>query len=248
MTYSTDTLALLITPSRSRYLFLPHPQGPKRLQQHVTQLRKQWQGAGITGRVLLAPEGVNGFVAVPTSRVPIFLNEVEERFGAGGRSGGPPLTMVQMPDAPGIRAVQDGPGVGCPAAGVSSVPGDSAGDDAHGVTHGSAAVGAELPTFRELRVKQRPHLVADLQPGLDAWLEDCGNEITPEEWHRKLLSATGSASNATATATTPAATEPVVIDVRNHFEQMIGRFDNAVRVNGAQPSQQPASPPLPPLL
>ncbi|KAI8340898.1 hypothetical protein BC941DRAFT_418533 [Chlamydoabsidia padenii] len=72
--------------------------------------------------------------------------------------------------------------------------------------------------FRALHVRIRKQLVAD---GLDPASYDLKNQpshLSPEEWHTKLTQYKAKHGK-----------EPVLIDMRNHYESNIGYFDGAIR-------------------
>ncbi|KAH8548933.1 hypothetical protein BGW37DRAFT_504371 [Umbelopsis sp. PMI_123] len=74
----------------------------------------------------------------------------------------------------------------------------------------------EKPSFRTLKVLRKPHLVA-----VDSSVKrhDISKKpiyLTPDQWHQRL-------SNCEK--------DTLLIDMRNHYEYDVGRFDNAVKMN-----------------
>ncbi|ORZ20801.1 hypothetical protein BCR42DRAFT_489263 [Absidia repens] len=76
----------------------------------------------------------------------------------------------------------------------------------------------DTPAFRALHVRIRKQLVAD---GLDPTSYDLTHRpshLSPKDWHDKLQQYR-----------TTHGKEPVLIDMRNHYESNIGYFDGAIR-------------------
>ncbi|KAF9996032.1 hypothetical protein BGZ65_008359, partial [Modicella reniformis] len=73
---------------------------------------------------------------------------------------------------------------------------------------------SESKAFKKLHIRVKNQLVSD---GIDNTTFDLNNkpiDLTPEEWHKELISLSE---------------PPILIDMRNHYESAIGHFENSIR-------------------
>ncbi|KAG2171584.1 hypothetical protein INT43_008310 [Umbelopsis isabellina] len=74
----------------------------------------------------------------------------------------------------------------------------------------------DQPIFQRLKIMQKPNLVAVPDTLKADILSKAPKHLTPEQWHRDLSTCSN---------------DTLLIDMRNHYEYDVGRFNNATRMN-----------------
>ncbi|KAJ2963270.1 hypothetical protein NQZ79_g1655 [Umbelopsis isabellina] len=74
----------------------------------------------------------------------------------------------------------------------------------------------DQPIFQKLKIMQKPNLVAVPDTLRADILSKAPKHLTPEQWHRDLSRCSN---------------DTLLIDMRNHYEYDVGRFNNATKMN-----------------
>ena len=221
-----------------RYVQLPDPEAV------VTQLRCLCEELGLSGRMRIATEGINGILCGKSEQLarfraamqqpgsPLEGLEVQYKLSAAGAS--PPQRRSPQPHC---RSTPPPPHQSCrhrthPSAAALSLPPPPLGCLA---TSCLAIAGDGDPMGGELYVRVTDELTATgdtVKPHLPTVLGGAGGKhLCAHDFHEALSGPAGSA-DAPATAGAPSLSEGrrrrVVIDTRNHFETAVGSFEGAI--------------------
>jgi len=126
------------------------------------QLFKSWDELGVLGRIYIAYEGINAQMSVPTEKLELWKNSLQE--------------IPELKDVPVKIAVED-----------------------------------DGKSFFKLAIKVRKKIVADGLADNTFDVTNVGNHLTAEEFNAALESE-----------------NTVVVDMRNHYESEVGRFEGAI--------------------
>jgi UPF0176 protein len=158
------------------------------------ELRSEWGALGVLGRIYISQEGINAQLVVPQPNVDAL------------RASFPPL----LADAKLFF-------------GHLFDFSDQQNQYARATTSATAATPATATAaaqpFSKLDVRVRDQIVRDGFSRGELDLQDSGQSLPPDQWHRRLRERNAADDSST-----------LVLDVRNFYEHEVGRFDGATRI------------------